>query len=291
MKRVIVLAAFFASTAVLGAQQVVTYSTPGGEVMTNFVMLEASILKGAPYAAETVNDSIQVLADGNRIVRHSTGRVYRDSEGRVRREEDANSRGGVGPDRPVVVGGASISITDPVSGVSYTLDPVNHVAWKTLTGVRVKILQDALQSKVQVSGQGETGLAFKVEADGGGAGAGGRLELRRDGGSSKEQHNEETVGPQQIEGVMADGHRTTTTIAAGAVGNDQPITIVSEEWKSPDLGVLVRTSYKDPRSGESSYRLVNIVRGEPDPSLFQLPADYAIKESGVRRLEPTRQER
>ena len=144
------------SGTILGAQQVVTYSTPGGEVMTNYVTLEASILKGAPYAAETANDSIQVLADGNRIVRHSTGRVYRDSEGRVRREEDANSRGAVGPDRPVVVGGPSISISDPVSGVSYTLDPANHVAWKTLTGVRVQILQDgALQSKSSIiPGQG-----------------------------------------------------------------------------------------------------------------------------------------
>jgi hypothetical protein len=289
MKRVIVLAALFASTAVLGAQQVVTFSTPGGEVMTNYVMLEASILKGAPYAAETVNDSIQVLADGNRITRHVTGRVYRDSDGRTRREEDATSPGGIGPDRPVVIGGPSISISDPVSGVSYTLDPVNHVAWKTLTGVRVKILQDALQAKVQASGQGESASGWKVE--GPGEGAAGRIELRRSGANTSETHGTEKLGPQLIEGVTATGNRNTTTIAAGAVGNDQPITIVSEEWRSSDLGVLVLTSHKDPRSGESSYRLLNIVRGDPDPSLFQVPADYTIKESGVRRLEPTGQER
>ena len=118
-----------------------------------------------------------------------------------------------------------------------------------------------------------------------------RSRVEADGGNSNEQHAVETLGPQLIEGVTATGNRNTTTIAAGAVGNEQPITIVSEEWKSPDLGVLVLTSHKDPRSGESSYRLVNIVRGDPDPSLFQVPADYTIKESGIKRREPAEQER
>jgi len=278
MKLVLALTASLAvSGTILGAQQVVTFSTPGGEIMTNYVMLEASVLKGAPYAADTVNDSLQVLADGNRIARHTTGRVYRDSEGRTRREENGSER-------------SSISITDPVSGVSYTLDPASHTAWKTATNASVRILEDALKQKIEARQEQNTGVAFKMEAAAG-AGAGGRVELRRSGGNSNEQHTTEPLGPQQIEGVTATGNRTTTTIAAGAVGNEQPITIVSEEGKSPDLGVLVLTSHKDPRSGESSYRLVNIVRGDPDPSLFQVPADYTIKESGVRRLEPTRQER
>jgi hypothetical protein len=40
------------------------------------------------------------------------------------------------------------------------------------------------------------------------------------------------------------------------------------------LRVLVLTRHNDPRSGESTYRLVNIVRAEPDASLFQVPSDY-----------------
>jgi hypothetical protein len=77
----------------------------------------------------------------------------------------------------------------------------------------------------------------------------------------------------------------TTTIAAGAVGNDLPIVVTSEEWTSPDLQVLVLTERKDPRNGDSSYRLLNISRSEPDPSLFQVPSDYTIKETGIRRME------
>jgi hypothetical protein len=86
-----------------------------------------------------------------------------------------------------------------------------------------------------------------------------------------------------IEGLAVQGHKTTSTIPAGKVGNEQPITITSEEWSSPELKVLVLTRHADPRLGESSYRLTNIVRAEPDHSLFMVPSDYTLKETGIRR--------
>jgi hypothetical protein len=87
-----------------------------------------------------------------------------------------------------------------------------------------------------------------------------------------------------IEGVLVEGSKTTTVIPAGQVGNEQPITIVSEQWTSPELKVLVLTHHSDPRSGESSYRLLNIIRAEPDRSLFMVPSDYTVKETGVRKI-------
>ena len=93
----------------------------------------------------------------------------------------------------------------------------------------------------------------------------------------------EDLGRQTIEGVSATGTRTTWTIPAGAIGNLQPIKIVSEQWLSPDLQVLVLTRHSDPRTGENTYRLQNIVRAEPDRSLFTVPADYTLKESGIRK--------
>jgi hypothetical protein len=87
-----------------------------------------------------------------------------------------------------------------------------------------------------------------------------------------------------IEGVAVEGRKTTSTIPAGKVGNEQPITITSEEWSSPDLKVLVLTKHADPRMGESSYRLLNIIRAEPDRSLFMVPPDYTVKETGIKRM-------
>ena len=83
----------------------------------------------------------------------------------------------------------------------------------------------------------------------------------------------------------------TKTIAVGAIGNEWPITIVSEEWTSPDLQVLVLTERKDPRNGDSSYKLQRIQRGDPSPSLFQVPSDYEVRETGIRRFEYQREER
>ena len=89
-----------------------------------------------------------------------------------------------------------------------------------------------------------------------------------------------------IEGVAVEGRTTRTVIPAGQVGNEQPIIVLNEQWRSSDLNVLVMTRHADPRTGESSYRLVNIIRAEPDPSLFMVPPDYTVKDTGIRRFDP-----
>src|SRR6185369_14744077 len=89
----------------------------------------------------------------------------------------------------------------------------------------------------------------------------------------------ESLGKQTIEGVEAEGTRYITTIAAGEVGNEQPISIVSESWYSPELQTVVMSKHGDPRVGENTFRLTNINRAEPAHSLFELPADYTVKES------------
>jgi hypothetical protein len=92
-----------------------------------------------------------------------------------------------------------------------------------------------------------------------------------------EMVSHQDLGQRTIEGVMAQGSRTTTTIPAGAIGNDQPIRIVSEEWFSPELRVLLLTKHSDPRSGDTTYTLSNIVRTEPGRALFEIPADSTRK--------------
>jgi TonB family protein len=102
------------------------------------------------------------------------------------------------------------------------------------------------------------------------------------------EESKETLGRQSVEGVEAEGTRTTTTIPAGAIGNERPILIVSERWYSPELQLVVMTRHSDPRFGETTYRLTNVSRGEPDRALFEVPAGYTIKEGGgpiERRIE------
>ena len=89
---------------------------------------------------------------------------------------------------------------------------------------------------------------------------------------------EEQLGKQIIEGVEAEGTRTTVTIPAGEIGNERPIEIVSERWYSPELQLVVMTRNSDPRTGETTYKLTNINRAEPAKSLFEVPSDFTIKE-------------
>ena len=90
--------------------------------------------------------------------------------------------------------------------------------------------------------------------------------------------NTESLGKQMIEGIEAEGKRTVTTIPVGAIGNERAIEIVSESWFSPELQTVIMSKRTDPTSGETTYRLTNIRRGEPDASLFQVPSDYTVKE-------------
>jgi hypothetical protein len=220
------------------------------------VPVEARVVKGAPYSAEIINESIQTLGDGNRIVQRSTTRIYRDSEGRVRREEDRPS------------GSPAISITDPVRRVSFSLDAESRTAWQTPNMLAFNFTQErqnVIEVRKGMIAAHSAGRTITLD----------HFEPRLEG----EKLTVEQLPARDIEGVRAAGTRRTTTIAAGAIGNELPIEIVSEEWTSPDLQILVMTERRDPRLGTSTYRLVNIVRAEPDRYLFEVPSDYTLKET------------
>jgi hypothetical protein len=83
--------------------------------------------------------------------------------------------------------------------------------------------------------------------------------------------DEEDLGSQSVNGVIAHGSRTTTTIPVGQIGNDRPIRIVSERWYSTDLQMNVKTISSDPRYGETTYQLTDIHQGVQNAALFRHP--------------------
>jgi len=257
------------------------YDKMAGELRARMA-LEAKITPGAPYSAEAISETIQVLADGNRINRKSVTRVYRDSDGRTRREE-LDDTGAV----------ITISIVDPMAHTSYVLNPATRTAYREQVLLRTPMMRSG--------GPGTPAdVISKMEAERRAADRNGDAPpppppAPRSPGAppppppappAAPMPNREVVtenlGQQTVEGVNATGSRSTTTIPAGAIGNLQPIKIVVEQWVSTDLHVLVMTKHSDPRSGETNYHLQSIVRAEPDRSLFTVPADYTMKESGIR---------
>lgn len=216
---------------------------------------EGKVVKGAPYRAEAVTEITQSLADGNRIVRKTTSSVSRDSEGRTRRESSLAALGPLAPhDAPRLV-----FIQDPVAGTAYVLEPDTRTV-----------------RKLALPGHG--GKDHRPDGAGAPFGKGRFFGRPHEMGEGKWEKQTDNLGPQTLEGLETTGTRTTVTIPAGAIGNEKAITIVSERWVSPELQAVVLSTHRDPRFGETTYRLTGITRGEPDKSLFEIPSDYTMRE-------------
>jgi TonB family protein len=367
----------------------VAFAGQGGEYGFTFITSELSfdskVVKGAPFSADAVTESVQVLGDGNRITHTSTSKLYRDSEGRSRREQSMAAIGGLaaGEELP-----QTVFINDPVAGANYVLNPQARTVQKAMTfsfvrkpngeteaggGNRTFVLKSDDPTKPVISGGALAGKAIKkvpptYTAEARAAGAQGPVDVQvtvdeqgnvssaravsghpllqqaavdaarqwtfsptqlqgqpvkvgglitfvftlsdkganavqaqpqragepataargvmlRSGAAggekpAKYQEAQESLGTQSFDGVQAEGTRTTVTIPAGGVGNERPIQIVSERWYSNELQAVVMTKHSDPRFGETTYRLTNISRAEPDHSLFEVPADFKVIDRG-----------
>jgi hypothetical protein len=230
------------------------------------------VVKNAPYSADIVTETTQTLTDGNHIRQSSTAKVYRDTEGRTRREQSLNALGGLAPSSnlPQVV-----FINDPVAGFNYALNPQNRTATKSAWARPGR--------GGQAPGSSQQMARLRQQSANGSAAIAGRWGR---GGAARQNIKTESLGRQTIEGVPADGTRTTMTIAAGQWGNEQPIQIVTERWYSPDLQTVVLSRHTDPRMGETVSKLANVSRSEPPNSLFEPPADYKMAEAGNRTGRP-----
>src|SRR5215510_4208571 len=345
----------------------VSAAQQGGDSAFQFFSQEVSfdnrLVKGAPFSADIVSETIQNLPDGNRIVQRYEGRIYRDSQGRTRNE------------RTYMMGGASdqkqtITIFDPVGAANYSLDPETRIARKANSYVRFEsspllppsrgvspspsanvdapkkitvsggVLQGSAIRKVQppyppiakaarasgavqvqilISETGEvidatvisghpalrdaalqaarqwvfkptelSGVAVKVQGI-----LTFNFSLNDEAPSSlasvrnipKYNTSTEQLAKQMVEGVECEGTRSVTTMPAGAIGNERPIETVNETWFSQELKIMIMSKRSDPRFGETTYRITNISRSEPDASLFQISSEYTIIDSEAKRIE------
>lgn len=211
--------------------------------------VSSGVVKGQPFSAEVVRDTVQPLADGNRIVRTSTGMIARDSQGRTRREI---TLGNIGPWASAGKAPHLVIIDNPVSGKVYTLD-----------GSRKMAIEMTPPPKLNwVRGRRGGSKAF---------------------GEFRSDTKTESLGRKKMDGVSVEGTETIRTLPAGAIGNEKPIVITSKRWYSPELETTILLMRTDPRFGTTTYELKNIDLGEPAPSLFEVPSGYTIRSGKVYR--------
>jgi hypothetical protein len=228
------------------------------------------IVKNQPYLGDATTETTQTLSDGTHINQKSGYSIYRDAEGRMRRES-----------------GNEVTISDPATGSSYFLDTKNQTARKAPFAAKIKTGAAGAPVAVKAGGvlspddikRAAIGFNIAVPPPGtGGVLAQGPnvMFFSKFENAQQNQIANENLGSQVIEGVAAEGTRMTVTIPQGAIGNDRALQIVDERWYSSELQIPIMTKHMDPREGETVYRLTNIRRIQPDPSLFQIPPGYQM---------------
>ncbi len=255
-KLILILAAVVPLSAQTRGVDGVTFQALGNPVLQGVRVLDEGfgnqVVKNKPFSATEERHSLQVLGDGTRIENMQTNRLYRDAEGRTRVEEM----------------NGTITIDDPSTVTRVTLDPAAKTAYKG--GLLTRFFKNS-------------GTNFFGYATGSASAfttaptpwTGGNTAANMQGVMSETTEN---LGTQSVNGVNAVGVRTTMVIPKGQIGNNRDIKVMTEHWSSNDLQMLIKSVNSDPRFGDTTYQLTKITQSAPDPGLFQIPADYTVKE-------------
>lgn len=207
-------------------------------------------ISGKPFSGTDSVDWTRILEDGSEVATHHDARLARDSQGRIYRERVTRFPANSDQKSHVM----EIEIMDPMAHTHTTCDVVaRHCNITSYNG------PVSVPSKpIGTFGNGQRSIA------------------------------RENIGNDTIDGLDAVGTRETLSIAAGVEGNSQPMTIVEEAWYSPELEVNLSISRKDPREGTVVIHVVDLSRSDPDPALFQVPANYTV--SDTRHSTPGKSE-
>jgi hypothetical protein len=211
---------------------------------------------GAPYSAMRTTTHLQTLANGTTITHTNQLKEARDSSGRT----------------------YVATVPNPAEGergmhsFTHVFDPVSResISWSADSKQATVVhLADAGQF------QGARGAGTGDAAAGPAAGQG---RFRGMNAGRNSGVTTESLGSKTINGLVAEGTRTTRVIPAGKMGNSEPLTIVHETWFSQDLKIELMRTDTDPRFGTTTVQVTNVDRSEPNAALFQAPAGFAVKE-------------
>jgi hypothetical protein len=244
-------------TASLAVAQNGAAGSGTNEVISNGGLINtllAAPVVGQPYSAVRVQRTRQKLADGTTISHEGHHEVARDAEGRVRVQlRMGKNRNG-----------------EAESAIVFVLDPVAHTFTTWTTGPKA----NKIASVVKLPAERKSRVAGQARVEG-------------DSARPQPIVTTENLGMQTVQGLPVSDVRTTTVVPAGRSGNDAPITKTQEVWTSPELKLVMKEQWNDPRSGERTIELNNFSQAEPDPALFHPPQGYQVKDAleSLKELE------
>jgi hypothetical protein len=242
MRSLTLLCAFtFVACSLPGQGSAQTSSGPEASTRTHINGIRILPLPGKPFSGVDSIDWTRVLEDGSEVATHTDAKLARDAEGRIYRENVSRVPANSG--QPSRVNEILI------------MDPVAHT--RTICEVAARHCNITSYNMPASIPPKPTGTF----------------------GNDKRSISRANIGNDKIDGLDVIGTREIVTIAAGVEGNSQPLSVVEEAWYSPDLEVNLSISRKDPREGTVVVHVVDLNRSDPDPALFQIPANYTVSDT------------
>jgi hypothetical protein len=211
---------------------------PDGGTREVLVSIFIPSLTNSPFTATVNTESVRQLADGSTITLKNHRAIARDKAGRIFQERRL-----LVPDD-----GKHESIVTQTE----ISDPVGHKLYICVPKERVCQLEEF--SAPDFAHPPAVGIA-----------------PNQPGGPSREDLGQQSIGGLEVTGTLETG-----VIESGAIGNDSPLLVKSEFWYSPQLGVNLMSKRQDPRFGIQNFDLSDIVLGEPDPKLFEIPSGSKV---------------
>ena len=217
-------------------------------------------IRDTAFSAEVQVEKVWPSRDGGTTMRKVSYLIYRDSQGRTRRDQMPDQNNAAPSDRRP----RNSVISDPVASSTYIVDHRTSTVRKLplATGKDVDSQTSVVQPKVRGTAPGFVNFGAP------------NTQVAKPAVSREQVMQKEQLGQRELGGIIAEGTRFVRTVS---LGNEKPIEITTEEWYSVELQTMVAITISDPRFGTSEYRLVNIVRGDPSKTLFEIPQGYKVK--------------
>lgn len=256
MKAAILAMGLFAIglTAKAQTQAQATAHAPDGGTREMIQNISIPPLMNASFSAVVTTEVISMLADGTTATVWNRRTVARDSTGRIFQQR--------------VFFGPNGNTEPPRIRALQYMDPNRHEVYDCIVA----------QKTCYISKYARPAMA-EMPAGMGGLQVCGCASPQRGGVTI----THDALGQKTIEDADTTGSREVTTLPVGQIGNQKPQPIVKEFWYSPRLGLNLITKRFDPRSGTENFTVENLSLNEPDPKMFEPPADYQVVRQVVER--------
>jgi len=215
-----------------------------GSLRTHIEGINIPSIPNAPFTAKVAVTWDQPLVGGGTVSRKYYTQVARDSQGRVRRETRSFVAANSSAEPPL----RTFTILDPIGATRTTCTQ------STMTCTTTEF---------------HPSLSLGIEQDDA---------FASDGKNLKRV----SLGEQTIDELPVKGTREVMTTSAGSNGSNRVVVSNRELWYSPDLQMDLSVVRDNPQMGQVTLNVTDLVRGEPDSSLFTIPSGYETRNAYVR---------